>query len=73
MAMTQLAVGRSPLDVQSQMGHTTLNMTNRYASQMIGHLKKSYEKHSPLRLDTWDSTEVFGVSYSDERWELPRK
>lgn len=27
MATTQLAAGRSPLDVQRQMGHTTLKMT----------------------------------------------
>jgi Domain of unknown function (DUF4365)/Phage integrase family len=32
MAMTQLAMGHSPLDVQRQMGHTTLTMTNHYAS-----------------------------------------
>lgn len=31
MATTQLAMGRSPLDVQRQMGHTTLTMTNHYA------------------------------------------
>jgi integrase len=29
---TQLKMGRSPLDVQRQMGHTTLTMTNHYAS-----------------------------------------
>jgi len=32
MATTQLANGRSPFDVQRQMGHTTLTMTNHYAS-----------------------------------------
>src|SRR5258708_17473818 len=52
MATTQLAGGRSPLDVQRQMGHTTLHMTNKYASLTIGHLKKSHERHSPLRADT---------------------
>jgi len=66
MATTQLADGRSPLDVQRQMGHTTLHMTNKYASLTIGHLKKSHERHSPLRVHTSDSSEVFGTGYWDE-------
>ena len=66
MATTQLADGRSPLDVQRQMGHTTLHMTNKYASLTIGHLKKSHERHSPLRADVGGSTEVFGAGYWDE-------
>jgi len=33
MATSQLAAGRSPLDVQRQMGHTTFTMTNHYASR----------------------------------------
>lgn len=41
MATTQLAMGRSPLDVQRQMGHTTLAMTNHYASLNADHLRKS--------------------------------
>jgi integrase/recombinase XerD len=49
MATTQLAMGRSPLDVQRQMGHTTLTMTNRYASPTIGQLQQSHELFSPLR------------------------
>ncbi len=32
MATTQLAMGRSPLDIQRQMGHTTLHMTNKYVA-----------------------------------------
>ncbi len=44
MATAQLAMGRSPLDVQRQMGHTTLQMTNKYASLTIGHLKKLHER-----------------------------
>lgn len=32
MATTQLANGRSPLDVKRQLGHTTLKMTDHYAS-----------------------------------------
>jgi len=51
VAAAQLAMGRSPLDVQRQMGHTTLHMTNKYASLTIGHLKKLHERHSPLRAD----------------------
>ncbi len=49
MATTQLAAGRSPLDVQRQMGHTTLLMTNHYASLDIQHLKRSHDAFSPLR------------------------
>jgi site-specific recombinase XerD len=49
MATTQLAMGRSPLDVQRQMGHTTLTMTNHYASLTVDHLRKSHEKYSPLK------------------------
>jgi site-specific recombinase XerD len=49
MATTQLASGRSPLDVQRQMGHTTLKMTNHYASFNVEQLKRSHEMHSPLR------------------------
>src|SRR5260370_2106804 len=48
MATTQLASGRSPLDVQRQMGHTTLKMTNHYASLNLQQLKRSHEMHSPL-------------------------
>ena len=51
MATTQLAMGRSPLDVQRQMGHTTLTMTNHYASLPVQHLQKSHEKYSPLRAE----------------------
>jgi site-specific recombinase XerD len=50
MATTQLATGRSPLDVQRQMGHTTLNMTNHYASLNIQQLKRSHDAYSPLRV-----------------------
>jgi site-specific recombinase XerD len=49
MATTQLAAGRSPLDVQRQMGHTTLTMTNHYASLSVEHLQKTHEQFSPLR------------------------
>ncbi len=49
MATTQLAAGRSPLDVQRQMGHTTLQMTNHYASLTTTHIKKSHELYAPLR------------------------
>ncbi len=49
MATTQLAAGRSPLDVQRQMGHTSLLMTNHYASLDVQQLKRSHEMYSPLR------------------------
>jgi site-specific recombinase XerD len=49
MATMQLAMGRSEIDVMRQMGHTTLNMTKRYASLTIDHLRRSHEKYSPLR------------------------
>ncbi len=66
MATSQLADGRSPLDVQRQMGHTTLHMTNKYASLTINHLKKSHERHSPLRADASGSPELLGQGYWDE-------
>lgn len=66
MATTQLADGRSPLDVQRQMGHRNLTMTNKYASLTVQHLKKSHEKHSPLRIDTGGSIETLGTGYWDE-------
>ncbi len=49
MATTQLASGRSPLDVQRQLGHSSLKMTNHYASLTIEQLHKSHEQHSSLR------------------------
>ena len=57
MATTQLRLGRSPLDVQRQMGHTTLDMTNEYASLTVEHLKRSHEKYSPLRAKDQDIPE----------------
>src|SRR5258708_6932766 len=41
MATTQLADGRSALDVQRQMGHRTLFMTNKNASLTTKHSQKS--------------------------------
>lgn len=67
MATTQLAMGRSPLDVQRQMGHTTLAMTNHYASLNIQQLQKSHEKYSPLRTEKGSSGEVFGTGYWEEQ------
>jgi site-specific recombinase XerD len=49
MATTQLDAGRNPLDVQRQMGHTTMMMTNRYYSQTTQGLRRSHESYSPLR------------------------
>lgn len=67
MATTQLANGRSPLDVQRQMGHTTLLMTNRYASLDIKQLKRSLEAYSPLRVrQEAASRQGIGTGY----WEV---
>jgi site-specific recombinase XerD len=63
MATTQLAMGRSPLDMQRQMGHTTLTMTNHYASLTVQHLQKSHEKYSPMRAEKSNSDEAFGEGY----------
>ena len=67
MATTQLAMGRSPLDVQRQMGHTTLQMTNRYASLTVEQLQRSHEEYSPLRArGAGESGESGGSGYWDE-------
>jgi site-specific recombinase XerD len=66
MATTQLAMGRSPLDVQRQMGHTTLTMTNHYASLTTEHLRKSHEKYSPLRSEERTDNDTFGSGYWNE-------
>ncbi len=47
-------------------GHTTLHMTNKYASLTIDHLKKSHERHSLLRADTSRSGDVLGTGYWEE-------
>lgn len=64
MATAQLALGRSPLDVQRQMGHTTLNVTNHYAPLTVEHLRKPHEKYSPLKNE--GSPESSG--YSNGYW-----
>lgn len=66
MATTQLAAGRSPLDVQRQMGHSTLSMTNRYASLTVEHIKKSHEMYSPLRGKNGESRSTLGSGYGDD-------
>jgi site-specific recombinase XerD len=66
MATTQLAMGRSPLDVQRQMGHTTLNMTNRYASLTTEQLQRSHEEYSPLRMRGTGDNKGFGAGYWEE-------
>ena len=52
------AMGRSPLDVQRQMGHTTLTMTNHYASLTVQHLQKSHGQYSPMRAEKSGSEEA---------------
>ncbi|MFL5654717.1 MAG: tyrosine-type recombinase/integrase [Ktedonobacteraceae bacterium] len=67
MATTQLASGRSPFDVQRQMGHTTLTMTNHYASLNVKQLQQSYDLYLPLRAkDTGSERESSGTSYWDK-------
>ena len=66
MATTQLAMGRSPLDVQRQMGHTSLTMTNHYASLTVEHIQKSHEQFSPLRAKQAAASEGVGTGYWDE-------
>ena len=66
MATTQLAMGRSPLDFQRQMGHTTLAMTNHYALLISEHLRKSHEKYSPLRAEEKSREDTFGSDYWKE-------
>jgi len=67
IATTQLAMGRSPLDVQRQMGHTTLTMTNHYASLTVDQLRKSHEKYSPLKGESGPSEDdSFGRGYWSE-------
>jgi hypothetical protein len=56
-----LITSRIPLDVQRQMGDTTLHLTNNYASLTIDRLRKSYERHSPLRADTSSGTETLAL------------
>jgi site-specific recombinase XerD len=67
MATSQLAAGRSPLDVQRQLGHTTLMMTNHYASLDIQQLKRSHEAYSPLRAKQENiHTHGSGIGYWEE-------
>jgi len=67
MATTQLAMGRSPLDVQRQMGHTTLQMTNRYASLVVDQIQQSHEEYSPWRQrPSGDKNESEKTGYWDE-------
>jgi site-specific recombinase XerD len=66
MATTQLAAGRSPLDVQRQMGHTSLHMTNRYASLTTEQLQRSHEAYSPLRIKQVGGAKEESNGYWDE-------
>ena len=66
MATTPLASGRSPFDVQRQMGHTTLTMTNHYASLNVKQLQQSHDLYSPLRAkDTGNERESSSTGYWD--------
>lgn len=66
MATTQLASGRSPFDVQRQLGHKTLTMTNRYASLTVEQLQQSHDLHSPLRAKHGgEKQDALGTGYWD--------
>src|SRR6266481_6043601 len=66
IATTQLANGRSPFDMQRQMGHTTLTMTNHYASLNVKQLQQSHNLYSPLRAkDAGNERESSGTGYWD--------
>ncbi len=66
MATTQLANGRSPLDVRRQLGHTSLKMTDHYASLSTQQLQKSHEQHSPLRAKKEGDNGEYGTGYWTE-------
>ena len=66
MATTELANGRSPLDVKRQLGHTSLKMTDHYASLSVKHLKKSHEKYSPWQDEENDRGGNYGTGYWEE-------
>jgi hypothetical protein len=57
---------RSPLDLQQQMGHTTLTMTNHYASLVTEDLKRSQDRYSPLEAKDLNNKETFGSGYWEE-------
>ncbi len=66
MATTQLANGRGPLDVKRQLGHTSLKMTDHYASLSVQQLKRSHEKYSPWRSGESDQDASYGTGYWEE-------
>jgi site-specific recombinase XerD len=67
MATTQLAAGRSPLDVQRQMGYTTLKMTNHYYLQTVEQLQRTQEMYSPLCVQRGEGeTGSTGMGYWNE-------
>jgi len=68
MATTQLASGRSPFDVQRQMGHRTLSMTNEYASLSVEQIQETHDQHSPLRYTGSRSTDLEGLGTG--YWEV---
>jgi len=46
--------------------HTSLKMTNHYASLTVQQLLKSHEKYSPLGAEKSSSEEAFGDGYWKE-------
>jgi hypothetical protein len=49
-----------------QMGHTTLKMTNHYASLTVEQLQKSHEQFSPLRAKDVGDNQSLGRGYWNE-------
>ncbi len=66
MATTQLEAGRSPFDVQRQMGHSSLMMTNHYYSQTVGNLRKTHDLYSPLRAKNSNLGSTLGSGYGED-------
>jgi hypothetical protein len=57
----------NPLNVQRQMGHSTLMMTNQNYSQTVEQLQRTQELYSPLRMHKSEGeVEGGGSGYWDE-------
>lgn len=66
MATTQISMGRSLFEVQRQMEHKSLDMTNRYASLSVEQLRRSHEEYLPLRAKHNAEHHGMGSGYWEE-------
>jgi site-specific recombinase XerD len=66
MATTEIANGRNQFDVQRQMRHRSIKMTNHYASLSIQQLQRSHEKYSPLKSGDSRPSGPYGTGYWEE-------